>query len=340
MSNTKKERYEELHEMSIVFDATCPLAFSRPEYIDEWIKGGVTAIAPTVGLKPDTCSDAIENIAEFYKTIRNRSDELMQITKVEDFKRAQEEGKLGMVIAFQTSTPLEFNLDLVEVFHRLGLRMHLIAYNTKNFLGDGCAERTDCGLSEMGIKVVKEMNRVGITLDCAHTGVQTSMDVIEFSEKPVIISHANSKEVHDNPRNINDELAIAIADTGGVIGVNGYPSFVSDKKHPTIDDLIEHIDHYVDVLGIDHVGIGMDYWQGQDPVLSKEEQKEMWEKFINAGIWTKEVYPHAINYYPKGMELPSGLPNLTKRLLETGYSEDDVKKILGENFIKVFEKTW
>jgi len=334
------EKYKKIHEEAFVFDGTCPLAFSKPEYIDKWIEGGATAIAPTVAQKPANCTDAIKNIAKFYKIIRKRSDELMLIKKVKDFESAKEENKLGMVLAFQTSTPLENNVDLIEVFHQLGLRMHLIAYNTKNFLGDGCSERTDCGLSEMGIKTIKEMNRVGITVDCAHTGFQTSMETVEVSDEPVIISHANSKEVHDNPRNINDELAIAIAESGGLVGVNGYPSFVAEKKRPTIDDLIDHIDHYVDLLGIDHVGIGIDYWRGQHPVASKKEQKETWEYFINAGVWSKEVYPHAINYFPKDMELPSGLPNLTKKLLERGYSKSDVEKILGKNFLRVFKNTW
>ncbi|MDD5014712.1 MAG: membrane dipeptidase [Atribacterota bacterium] len=337
----KEERYLRIHKEAIVFDACSPLAFSRPEYIDEWIKGGATAIAPTIMQWLDEmCHDAIRNIASFLKVISSRSDSLMQVNKVEDFYRAKEEKKLGMVFAFQSTTPLEHNLNLIELYQRLGLRLILLAYNRKNFVGDGCEERTDCGLSKFGIAAIKEMNRAGITIDCAHTGFRTTMEAIEVSEKPVIFSHANSRVVCNNPRNIIDEQAIAVAKKGGVIGVNGYPAFVAKKEQPTIGDLIDHIDHYNKIIGIDHIGIGMDYWPGQDGVLGKEEQRKMYKQLIDSGVWTKEAYPYAINYYPKDMEMPSKLPNLTKNLLARGYSEEDVKKILGLNFLRVFKETW
>jgi len=196
----------------------------------------------------------------------------MQVTKVEDFYQAKKENKLGILLAFQSTMPIEFNIDLIELYQRMGIRMILVAYNTKNFFGDGCAERTDCELSNFGIKAIKEMNRVGITIDCSHTGYKTAMEVIEYSDKPVIFSHANSKVVCDNPRNITDEQAIAVAKKGGVVGVNITPYFITKKEWPTMDDFIKHIDHYVEVIGIDHIGLGLDHYHKQEGIASEEER--------------------------------------------------------------------
>jgi len=342
----KENEYIKVHNRAIIFDATCPLAFSHPHLIDEWKKGGATVIAPTIldlfnHSTKINAYEALRSIAYFYKIIKERENELLQVRNVEHFYQAKKEKKIGIVLAFQSTMPIEFNINLIDIYQKLGIKMILIAYNTKNVFGDGCGERTNCGLSKFGIKAIKEMNRVGITIDCSHTGYKTTMEIIEYSDKPVIFSHANSKVICNNPRNITDEQAIAVSKKGGVVGINGYPYFVDkNKSQPTIDDYINHIDHFVDVLGIDHVGIGIDYWWGQDGVASKEEQKKTYQDLIDSGAWQKESYPRAINKFPKGMELPSSLPNLTKGLLKRGYSEDMIDKIYGLNFMRVFRETW
>ena len=344
--HNKEDEYLEVHNQAIIFDATCPLAFSHPHFIDEWKKGGATAIAPTIldlfnRSTNISAYEALKSIAYFYKIIRERPDDLLQISKVEHFYQAKKENKLGIVFAFQSTIPIEVNINFIELYQRLGIRMVLIAYNTKNIFGDGCGERTDCGLSNFGIAAIKEMNRVGITIDCSHTGYKTTMEVIEYSDKPVICSHSNSRVVCNNPRNITDETAIAIANKGGVVGVNGSPFFLSiEKRQMTIDDFINHIDHYAEVIGIDHIGIGIDYWWGQEGVVSKEEQKKIYQDLIDSGVWGKEAYPYAPTKWPEGMQLPSGLPNLTKGLLKRGYSEKDINKIYGLNFMRVFKETW
>ncbi len=241
----KEAPFLDLHREAIIFDARS----GGEKFIDQWIAGGATAVSPSIS-KP--MHETIKSIADWLSLIRGRSD-LMQITEVEDFYRAKREGKLGILLTFENTTAIENDLDLIDVYEQLGVKMIQIAYNKTNYVGGGCLEK-DPGLTDFGRKAVKKMNEAGITISLSHTGLQTGRDVIEFSEKPVIFSHANSRTICDNPRNIPDDIAILVAEKGGVVGVVGYPAFVAkEKERPTIDDLIDHIDYYVKLIGIDHV---------------------------------------------------------------------------------------
>jgi membrane dipeptidase len=215
-----------------------------------------------------------------------------------------------------------------------------LAYNIKDFVGDGCAERTDCGLSTFGVKVVEELNRLGIVVDCAHTGYQTTMDAIEVSAKPVIISHGNVRAVCDNSRNLKDDTIQAIANNGGVIGMVGYPAFVAKKVRPNIDDLLDHVDYLAKLVGVEHISVGIDYYQGQAGVADEAQSKALYKMMVNSGTWNPRDYPPPPYYYPKGIEMPEQLPNLTGELLKRGYSEEEVKMILGENLIRIFKEVW
>lgn len=328
----KEAPFLNLHREIIIYDALS----GGKGFIDQWIKGGATVVSPTIRAM---MHETIQSIADWLSLIRGRSD-LMQVTKVEDFYRAKREGKLGILLGFQDTKAIELDLNLIDLYEQLGVKIIQIAYNKANFVGGGALEE-DCGLTDFGRSAVKKMNEAGITISLSHTGYKTLMDTIEVSEKPIILTHANSRAICDNPRNIPDDIAIAVAEQGGVVGINGYPAFVTkEKERPTIDDMIDHIDYFVKLIGIDHVGLGIDYWSGQAGIASKEGQIRTYNRLIKSGAWTKEAYPYALNYYPQGMEMPSGIPNLTKGLLARGYSEEDIEKIWGLNFIRVFEETW
>ena len=227
---------EELHKEAIVIDATCPLA-NIDNYFEKWIAGGATVIAPTLCSPPELMSGTMHRLGDWFRRLRLNQKKLLHVTSVEDIYRAKKENKLGILFHFQGTTPFERDLNSIEIYYRLGVRIVQLCYNNKDFVGDGCAERTDCGLSQFGVKVIDEMNRLGIVVDCSHTGYRTTMEAIEVSKKPVIVSHGNARAVCDSFRNLKDDQIKAIAQKGGVVGLTGYPDFVSKKKKPNLRQL-------------------------------------------------------------------------------------------------------
>jgi len=327
-----------VHKEAIVFDGTCPL-LNEERSIDWWIQGGVTVAAPTVA-GDDDCSAAMAKIGRWMRIIRDRSQDLMQVRTVDDFVKAKEQGKMGILFHFQNTLPLEREVDLVDVYHALGVRVIQLTYNVKNFVGDGCDERTDAGLSDFGVKIIRAMNKAGIAVDCSHTGVRTTLDAMDVSECPVVFSHGNARAVCDNPRNLTDEQIRKAAAMGGVIGMNGYPAFVAKKPRPTLDDLVDHVVYMADLVGIDHVGIGIDFYSGQAGVASLEMAQAMYDAALRSGRWKPGTYPPPPYYYPLGLDDPRGFPNMTATLLKRGFSEEDTKKVLGQNFMRVYSEIW
>ena len=332
------EKMESLYEESIVIDACAPLASHGNEYV-RYKKGKITAAAvtipPTGGYLPET----IKGITDWFERIKEDED-LIEVLCVDDIFRAKREGKMGVILAFQGTTHLQANLSLIEVYYKLGIRQMLLCYNTKNAIGDGCTEPGNGGLSIFGAKAIAEMNRLGIIVDLAHTGYRTTMEAMEVSQKPCIFSHGNAYGVHNSLRNLRDEQVIKVAKMGGTVGINGYPAFVSNKLKPSVNDFIDHIDYYVNLVGIDHVTLGIDYYECQSGVLPDERAMDIYNELISNGHWKKETYPAPPYYYPKEIELPEKLHNLVPAMKARGYADVDIRKILGENLIRVMKEVW
>lgn len=326
-----------LHREATVIDMVCPLLI-REQYIGEWIKGGATCAGPTVAAD-HTLVETMAQITMWYERFR-RLDTLLHVTRVEDIARAKKQGKLGIIFHFQNTQPLERDAGLVEVYYRLGVRMIQLTYNLKNWVGDGCDELTDAGLSAFGRQVIREMNRVGMVVDLSHTGYRTTMEAIDVSEATVVFSHSGAKAVHDSARNLRDDQIKAVAAKGGVVGLNGFPAFVSKRRWPTVDDLVDHAAHIADLVGPEHLSVGIDYYHGQWPFASPKEATAMYAAALSSGRWRAGTYPKPPYKYAKGIEVPSKLGNLTAALLRRGFGEKDVRKIMGENLVRVFTNVW
>ena len=329
--------YKRVHEEAIVFDGTCPLLTHSPDHTSYYVEGGVTVVAPSLAANHDA-GQAIKRIADWMKIIREQEDKLLHVTEVEDFHRAKAQGKLGILFHFQNSLPLEQSIELLDIYKALGVRIIQLTYNVKNFVGDGCLERTDAGLSDFGVRLIKAMNRAGIAVDCSHTGLQTTLDAMDVSEYPVVFSHSLVKTVRDSPRNLTDEQIKRVAEMGGVIGMNGFPPFVADTSRPTLDDLLKHVDYIAELVGIDYVGLGIDF-EYIDESMQKDSLAH-YDYFVKTGQWNPDDYPPPPYYYPQGLDDPRYFPNLTKALLERGYDEDETKKVLGGNFMRVYAQIW
>lgn len=326
-----------LHERSIVIDAVCPLAGYGLEYLDWYREGGVTALAPTVG-STECARTTLDSIAAWQRGLRERED-LLLIKRAEDVELAKRSGRLGIYFHIQGTAPIEDNLDLIDVYKHLGVGMVQLTYNVRNRVGDGCEERTDAGLSRFGLQVVERLNAARVIVDCTHTGLRTSLEAIAHSSAPVVLSHSNVAALRPSARNVADELITAIARSDGVIGVCGFPPMVAAKEAPLLDDFVAHIDALVERAGIDHIGLGIDYYAGQVGVASDEDALRMYEAAVRCGIWGP-TYPPPPHRYPQGIETPRTLPRLTAALLDRGYCESDVRKILGENWLRVMRAVW
>lgn len=327
-----------LHRDAIIVDATCPLARSRP-HLDWWREGGATAIAPTVTGMTGNAHSGLKLIGGWHRYVRERDDTIL-VRRAADIERAKVEGKLGLILHCQGTAIIEDELDFLDAYAAAGLRMVQLCYNRRNLIGDGATERSDSGLSHFGIDVIKRLNALNLVVDCAHTGIRTTFDAIETSTAPVVISHANAYAVHPNRRNVPDDLIKAIAATGGLVGTVGFPAFVADTNRPTLDQFIDDIVYKVDLTSIDHVALGIDYYEGQHGVESDPVALARYQQRIADGHWRPDEYPPPPYYYPAGIETPRTLLNLTRRLAERGFADDEIRKILGLNWLRVFRAVW
>lgn len=319
------EEAAQLHADSLVWDMTFPFGdYARAERkwlaLERMHASGYNMVSLTVGGDRHTSGDAIHAVARERARFRERADKYVLIETAEDILRAQREGKLAVGFHFQGTNPVAQDLNMVELYYKLGIRHMLMCYNLKNPVGDGCQEITDSGLSRYGRSLIAEMHRVGMFVDVAHTGHRTAMDVFEAAEGPVIISHANARGVKDHSRNVPDEQIKACAASGGVIGVVGFGPIVCEKGSLTTKALFEHIDYIAELVGPQHVGLAMDY---------------EYDEFHNPNPWNPE-------YNPRPVELiePEQLPTLTQDMIEASYTEVDIRGILGGNWLSLAQRVW
>ncbi len=327
----------ELHHDAIIIDATCPLLLEKKN-LKDYQAGGLTAVAPTVGGWHGAAM-TLSEIGNWHSFISQRSD-LILVRSSDDVRRAKQSGKTGIIMHFQGSEPFENNLDLIDAYKVLGVGIAQLAYNSRNRIGDGCADRSDSGLSRFGLRVVERMNATRMIIDCAHTGFRTTMDAIEHSTAPVVISHANPTVVHASPRNVTDELLKAIAANGGTVGAVGFGPFVSPKLQPSVDDFIDHIAYMCDLIGAERVTLGIDYYTAQYPYADVDRQRAIFHEHIENGTWTIATNPEPPYYYPKEIETPDKFPALTEAMLRRGFSEQDIRSIYGENWLRTYDTIW
>lgn len=263
---------------------------------------------------------ALENIDMFLEEAPRSEGMIGMIRTRGDLPEKAQPGQVSFILHFEGGMPLQGSIHQLRNFYRLGLRSMQLTWNFRNELGDGVWEnRTKGGLTNFGVEVIKEMNRLGMIVDLAHMNREGFFQALEVATAPLIVSHANACGMLDNPRNLADDQIKAIADQGGLVGILALPERVA-KKDATIDDLLKHIDYMINLVGIEHIALGMDFIKYDGPRTLKDRHHPLHER-----------------EYVKGFEEIEDLPNLIERLGKNGYKENDVALILGGNYLRVLK---
>lgn len=296
-------------------------------------KGNVNVINATVATW-ENYSQTLANISTWYSRFNNRP-EISLIKNVNDILKSADNNKTGIIMGFQNASPIENNLDYLYTFNELHVKIIQLTYHERNLLGNGCYERSDEGLSNFGIDAIKIMNDIGILIDLSHVGITTTIETIERSEKPVAITHANPKSYYNVPRNKTDESLKLMASKGGVVGVTAIAPFLKNGNDSTIEDYVDAISYTIDLIGLDHVAIGTDFTQDQPESFWKYIGSQQGTKFPST--FTDTTNP---SNYPINFETPDKFPDLINTMKNKGFANNEIAKVLGLNWIRIFQEVW
>ncbi|PPR47700.1 MAG: hypothetical protein CFH19_00310 [Alphaproteobacteria bacterium MarineAlpha5_Bin9] len=302
---------------------------------EDLLNGGITAVQVTLIYWENT-KETFEKINEWEKNFIKYKDIISFAQNSNDVLNSKKNNKLAILFGFQNSAPIGNDIYLLEKFFSKGVRFMQLTYNNQTFLGGGCFESHDSGLSRFGHAVVEEMNRLGMVIDLSHAGKKTCIDAINYSTKPVSFTHANPLFFHNSKRNIDDLVLKNLATKGGVIGLSLYPFHLKNNSKCKLEDFCNMIIKLVNMIGIDHVGIGSDLCKNWD------DEVVMW---MRNGKWTKKLdygesknnsisWPKQPNWFTKG----SDFINIYEGLKKVGMRESEIFKILGKNWLRFYKE--
>jgi len=253
----------------------------------------------------------------------SRSDQAVLVTSANEVQAAKQQGKVGFMPTLE-HLAIGSELEHIDTFYAMGVRLAGLTYNRKNFIGDGQNERNDGGLSDFGIEVVDRMNRLGMAIDVSHASFKTAMDAIHFSQVPISFSHNAAYSLRPTARTRNDEELKACAEKGGIIAITAVPNALSDDPEQDIDCVLDHYDYMVNLVGVDHVGIGTDTNIGDHVAFHR----------VMLGRDASQLPAPYLN----GLESPADGKNIIRGLIRRGYSDIDVKKLVGGNALEFFRR--
>ena len=300
-------------------------------------EGGVSAVHVTICYHEDF-QEMVENIIAWNRRFEQYSELIFHGLGVDDVRKAHSEGRTAIFFGFQNCSPIEDNIGLVEVCHQLGARFMQLSYNNQSLLATGCYEEDDPGITRMGRQVIREMNRVGLVVDMSHSARRSTLEAIEISERPIAITHANPAFWFTALRNKSDDVLKALAESGGMLGFSMYPHHLKGKSDCLLEDFCSMIARTAEMIGVEHIGFGSDLCQDQpDSVV----------EWMRNGTWTKE------RDFGEGSAGQAGFPvqpewfrdnrdfkNILNCLRKTGFSEDEVERIAGLNWLNFFEQSF
>jgi membrane dipeptidase len=348
LSREQEALASDIHEKSIVFDLHMHgvvLAENESDY-DEWLASrrypfayeglrhaGVTAFIDGFASMGHTWElpAAVREIGLRWCDMDHQPDKVIRGLLADDVRRAKKEGKIAVFMCIENTELIGADLDNIDVLYGLGVRGLGLSYNKRSLVCDGRTERTDVGLSDFGIEVIKRMNDLGMIVDACHCGEKSTLEMTEVARAPMIVSHTGARAIYNTRRLASDAELKAIAKTGGAVGIHSGVNVLSDKKQQSIEDMLDHLDYCVKVMGIDHVCIGSDNYFGDKNANHLHSIK----KHASDGLQKYLVFNAP---YMEGIENPSEWKNITRGLVKRGYARKDIEKLIGGNALRIIEE--
>jgi membrane dipeptidase len=333
----------DLVQRSLIIDMLGPLKLDfRPEAYATPLtdaeaamfrSSGITAFHNSVGVGGASAyEDALQFIAAWSGFVGRNTEVFSLVGRAQDIDHAKAKQKIAVIMGLQNADEFRDPKD-VKAFYELGLRCAQLTYNSQNLIGSGSTERVDGGISDYGVEIIKAMNEVGMLVDVSHSGDRTTLDAIELSPKPIAFTHSNCRALNNHPRLKTDEAIRKLAAKGGVMGITGVRMFVKDKEPTNVEDIVDHIDHVVKLVGIEHVGIGTD-----SDLMGYDHMPPDQYKQLKAGYKSSYAFRDKID--TDGFNHPRKMYDLTAALVRRGYSDSNIQAVLGGNFRRLLGSTW
>lgn len=299
--------------------------------LDEHVQGGTHFVSLNVGMDMSNTAHILRVIAYFRAQILAHPDTLSLVRTTDDVRVARQRGCLAVAFDLEGSVMLQDMPEMIEVFSILGVRQIHFAYNRNNSVAGGCHD-DEQPLTPLGKHMVAAVNANHVLMDCSHTGRRSALDIMDVSSRPVIFSHTNPRMLCDHERCIDDDMIRACARTGGVVGISGFNRFFGLQGDVTEHDMVRHIEHVIDIAGIDHVGIGLDVMHEQPGLTDFPDG-------VDRSWWWPEHRGYSPGHTSR-VYSPARFPYLVQELRACGYAKEDVSKIMGGNFLRVASQTW
>ena len=297
-------------------------------------QAGLDAIHVTIAYH-ESFDDVLNNIKIWNEYFNKYKDLIIPGKNFKDIEKAHKENKTAVFFGFQNCSPIGDNINLVEEIYDLGILFMQLTYNNQSLLATGCYEDNDSGVTRMGKEVIKEMNRLGIVIDMSHSAEKSTMDAINFSSKPIAITHANPSFWFEAKRNKSNKVLKALAESGGMIGHSLYPHHLKNKSNCTLESFCEMIARTADIIGVKHIGIGSDLCIGHPDTVVEWMRNGKWTKTKDYGEGVKEDsgFPKQPDWFVNA----SGFKNLEIGLKKTGFNEKETNDILGNNWYNFYK---
>lgn len=322
-----------MHNDLIVIDGLQYSHWSR-EIFQQLREGGVTMVHATI-VYHEQIRETLARMEEWNRHFELHSDLIMPIKSADDIRLAKQLGKVGVMFGAQNCSPIEDDIGMVEIMRELNLMIMQLTYNNQSLLACGCYEAEDSGVTRFGKQVIREMNRVGMVIDMSHSGERSTLDAIELSDRPIVISHANPTSFHPAKRNKSDTVLKALGESGGLLGFSLYPFHLKNGPDCTLAEFCDMVAATADLIGVEHIGLGTDLCQNQPISVLEWMRNGRWSKEMDYGEGSKNNadWPRPLSWFRDSRDFP----NLTKGLLERGFTPDEVARIMGQNWLSFLD---
>ena len=297
-------------------------------------EAGLDAIHVTIAYHEDY-DEVQKNFEEWKGYFATYPELIFQGRSYLDIEKAHNENKTAVFFGFQNCSPIEDDIKLVESVHQMGAVFMQLTYNNQSLLATGCYEENDSGVTRMGKEVIKEMNRVGVIIDMSHSADKSTFDAINFSEKPIAITHANPLFWHKAKRNKPNDILKALGESGGMLGLSLYPHHLLVGTNCTLDSFCQMVGKTAEIIGTKNLGIGSDLCLKQPDSIVEWMRNGTWTKTKDYGEGT--VSNAAFPNQPEWFQDARGFDNIEKGLKKVGFNNDELYGILGDNWFNFYK---